>query len=185
MQRLDPSSTLVLIVDVQERLAAAMPAERMRDATRAVTILCEASEALDMGMLATEQYPQGLGATIPEIASRLATRSTTVLSKVEFSAVDATGFAAAFTARAYRSVVVVGMEAHVCVFQTVRDLARRGIDVHVPIDGVVSRRDDHREVGIGLCRSAGATITTAETIAFDLLRRASGEAFKRISKAVR
>ena len=77
------------------------------------------------------------------------------------------------------------METHVCVYQTVRDLVGRGLDVHVPIDGVASRRDDHSETGLALCRAAGATITTTETIVFDWLRRASGDAFKSLSKLIR
>jgi nicotinamidase-related amidase len=107
------------------------------------------------------------------------------LPKVEFSAVEAPGFNAAFSKFPVRSVIVIGMETHVCVFQTVRELSLRGLDVHVPFDGVLSRRDDHKQVGIELCRRAGATVTSAETLAFDWLRVASGDAFKRISKVVR
>jgi nicotinamidase-related amidase len=77
------------------------------------------------------------------------------------------------------------MEAHVCVFQTVRELAARGIDVYVPLDGVASRRDDHRAAGIELCRSAGAIITTMESVVFDWLQRAGSEEFKRLSKLIR
>jgi nicotinamidase-related amidase len=77
------------------------------------------------------------------------------------------------------------MEAHVCVFQTVRELAARGINVLVPIDGVASRRDDHRAAGLELCRAAGATLTTMETVVFDWLQRAGTAEFKKISKLVR
>jgi nicotinamidase-related amidase len=73
----------------------------------------------------------------------------------------------------------------VCVYQTVRELTARGIGVHVPIDGVASRRDDHRAAGIDLCRAAGATVTTMETIVFDWLRRAGSDEFKRLSKLLR
>ena len=77
------------------------------------------------------------------------------------------------------------MEAHVCVFQTVRELTARGVTVHVPLDGVASRRDDHRAAGLSLCSAAGATVTTMETIVFDWLRRAGTDEFKRLSKLIR
>ena len=78
-----------------------------------------------------------------------------------------------------------GMETHVCVYQTVRELCARGVRVHVPIDGVASRREDHRLTGIELCRAAGATITTMETVVFDWLRIAGTEPFKQLSKLIR
>jgi nicotinamidase-related amidase len=81
--------------------------------------------------------------------------------------------------------VLIGMEAHVCVYQTARDLVERGYAVHVPIDGVVSRRDDHRETGIALCERAGAVRTTTETVVFDWLGRAGTDVFRQISKLIR
>lgn len=185
MTRLEPERTLLLVVDVQEKLAAAMPEESLRALDRATAILIEAASLLGARVVATEQYPQGLGATLAPVKARLSATRATVLPKTEFSACDAAGFADAFSVAPPRSVIVVGMETHVCVFQTVRDLAGRGLDVHVPIDGVASRREDHRIAGLDLCRAAGATITTAETIAFDWLRRAGGDHFKAISRLVR
>ena len=102
-----------------------------------------------------------------------------------FSAVEANGFAAHVDADPPRTVIVVGMETHVCVFQTVRELVARGINVHVPIDGVASRREDHRIAGLELCRSAGATLTTMETVVFDWLRKAGTPEFKKLSKLIR
>lgn len=185
MNRLEPASSLLLVVDVQEKLAAAMPEPQMAAVLRASNILLEAADALGVKVLATEQYPQGLGPTVSPLRDRLVAMGAPILSKIEFSAAEAPGFAAELGARRVRNVVVVGMETHVCVFQTVRELVRRGLTVHVPIDGVASRRDDHRQTGLDLCRAAGATVTTAETVAFDWLRKAGGDAFKRVSKAVR
>jgi nicotinamidase-related amidase len=183
--RLDPKRSVVLVVDVQERLAAAMPPDAMTALTRAANILLEAASASGVRILATEQYPQGLGPTVPTLREKLTAAGAPILEKVEFAAVEAPGFSAAWEATKGRTAIVLGMETHVCVFQTVRELAQRGVEVHVPLDGVASRRDDHRQVGLELCRAAGATITTAETVVFDWLARAGGDAFKRISKAVR
>lgn len=185
MKRLDPERTLVLVVDIQEKLARAMSPESMRALERSATILLEGAMLLDARVIATEQYPQGLGPTTAPVAERLAKVGARVLPKIEFSACDAPGFAEMLAEKPLESVVVIGMETHVCVYQTVRDLAARGLDVHVPIDGVASRRDDHRETGLALCRAAGATLTTSETIAFDWLRRAGSDAFKALSKLIR
>ncbi|MFO0658988.1 MAG: isochorismatase family protein [Polyangiaceae bacterium] len=107
------------------------------------------------------------------------------VEKTTFSAVDAPAFSKALFALSPKQVIVVGMETHICVFQTARDLAAAGIEVHVPFDGVASRRDDHREVGLRLCERAGALRTTSETVAFDWLVRAGTDPFRAVSKAVR
>src|SRR5581483_1498080 len=128
-------------------------------------------------VLATEQYPEGLGPTIARVAEALDSAGAPRIAKKHFAATDEPMFERAFAKALARTAIVVGMEAHVCVFQTARDLAARGVDVLVPIDGVASRRDDHR--------AAGATLTTMETVVFDWLRVAHGDAFKKLSKLIR
>jgi nicotinamidase-related amidase len=185
MRRLDPKECAVLVVDVQEKLAAAMPPAQMAELTRAATVLVEAAHLLGARVIATEQYPSGLGPTIPPVAERLARAGAPTLAKMEFSACDSPAFERALASAGARTAVVVGMETHVCVFQTVRELASRGVDVLVPLDGVASRRDDHRAAGLDLCRAAGATVTTMETVVFDWLRKAGGDEFKKLSKLIR
>ncbi len=185
MRRLDPRDCAILVIDIQERLASAMSEAQLRELTRAATILIESASILGAKVIATEQYPQGLGRTIGPIAERLVAAQAEVIEKIDFSACDSADFERAFAASGARTAIVIGMETHVCVFQTVRELAARGINVQVPLDGVASRRDDHRAAGLDLCRAAGATITTAETLAFDWLRRAGTEPFKRISRLIR
>jgi nicotinamidase-related amidase len=185
MRRLDPLETTVLIIDVQEKLAAAMSPAAVADVTRAATVLLEAAATFGARVIATEQYPQGLGHTLAPIAERLVAASSPVIEKVEFSACDNRAFERAWATTRSKTAIVLGMEAHVCVFQTVRELTARGVNVLVPIDGVASRRDDHRAAGLELCRSAGALLTTMETIVFDWLQRAGTPEFKKISKLVR
>jgi nicotinamidase-related amidase len=185
MQRLDPKRTAVVVVDIQDRLAAAMPSARLGEVVRAARILVEGARLLGAPVLYTEQYPKGLGPTLPEVEGALRAAEALRFEKLDFSACDCEGFADRLSTLGATAVVVLGMETHVCVFQTVRDLVGRGFDVHVPVDGVASRRDDHREVGLALCERAGATRTTAESVAFDWLARASGDAFKQVSKLVR
>lgn len=185
MDRLVPGSTLVLVIDVQERLAAAMPKEQMANVERSVSILLEASKLLGAKVIATEQYPQGLGPTIPSLAAKLAALQAPRLPKTTFSACDDEAIARAIAQHDVRSAIVVGMETHVCVFQTVRDLVKKPLDVYVPIDGVASRREDHRETGLSLCERAGAICTTTESIVFDWLKQAGSDEFRAISKLVK
>ena len=84
-----------------------------------------------------------------------------------------------------RQVIAVGMESHVCVFQTVRDLAGRGFDVFVPKDAIVSRTEENRQVGLNLCEKAGAVVTSTETVLFDLLGTAGTPEFKELSPLIR
>ncbi|MDI1483844.1 isochorismatase family protein [Polyangium sp. y55x31] len=186
MRRLDPKTSVVLVVDVQDKLAAAMPEDRMKDLVRAATVLLEAADLLGARVIATEQYPAGLGRTIAPIGDKLRALRAPVVEKIDFSACDERGFERAWASIGTpRNAIVLGMETHVCVMQTVRELATRGTNVHVIADGVASRRDDHRAIGLELCRAAGATITTMETVVFDWLGRAGTESFKKLSKLIR
>ena len=185
MRRLIPRECAVLVIDIQDKLAAAMPSAQLAEVTRASTVLLEAARLLGARAIATEQYPSGLGATIAPVASQLGAMGVAPIAKMAFSACDEAAFEQAWLRSSARTAIVVGMESHVCVFQTVRELAARGVTVLVPLDGVASRRDDHRAAGIDLCRSAGATITTMESIVFDWLRQAGGDAFKQLSRLIR
>ena len=185
MKRLVPGRTLVVVVDVQERLAAAMPPDQLTELTRGVTILLEAARLLGAPVVATEQYKKGLGPTIAAVDEKLTAGGAARIDKVEFSACDVPQFRERLEALNPEAAVVVGMETHVCVFQTVRELVERGLDVYVPIDAVASRRDDHRVTGLSLCERAGALATTTETVVFDWLGRAGSDEFKALSKLIR
>jgi nicotinamidase-related amidase len=185
MDRLSPASTALLVVDVQERLAPAMPPARMDALTRNVGILLDAASHLKVRVLASEQYPKGLGHTLPPLSEKLAAAGVHPIAKTTFDACGDPGIARALAAMAPRAVVVVGMETHVCVFQTVRELSRRGYEVHVVVDAVASRTEENRAAGIALCERAGAVPTTTETVVFDWLERAGTEAFRVVSKLVK
>jgi nicotinamidase-related amidase len=144
MRRLDPNEFALLVIDIQERLVAAMPATQMSEVTRSAAILIEAASIFGAPILATEQYPQGLGRTIGPVAERLDAAGAARIEKIDFSACDCADFERSFAKTKARAVVVIGMETHVCVFQTVRELAARGLHVLVPLDGVASRRAPRR-----------------------------------------
>ncbi len=185
MDRLDPAHTLLVVVDVQEKLAAVMPQTSMDRLQSGALLLLEAARLLGVTVVASEQYPKGLGPTIAPIAEKLRAMGVEPVAKSTFDALGEPRIASLVSARAARAAVVVGMETHICVFQTVRELARRGLEVHVVSDAVASRREENRVVGLGLCERAGAVVTSVEAVAFDWLGRAGSEEFRAISKLVR
>ena len=152
---------------------------------KSTDLLLSAAHLLGAPTIATEQYPKGLGATIDALMGPLEQVRSERIAKTSFSAVDAPEVARFIASRSPRAVVVVGVETHVCVYQTVRDLAARGYEVHVPHDAVASRQDEDRRTGLELMRRAGAIVTTSETVVFDWLQRAEGDAFKTLSKKMR
>src|SRR5262249_10710024 len=170
---------------VRARARAAMAADQLDSVKRSAKILVEAARLLGAPVLATEQYPKGLGKTVPEVAQALEAADSPRFEKTHFSACDAQGFAERLRATGARAAVVIGMETHVCVYQPVGDLTASGTEVSAPTDGVAPRRDDHRQTGLDLCDRAGAIRTTSESVVFDWLENAEGDAFKQISKLVR
>ncbi len=182
MQRLDPASTVILVVDVQEKLASAMPEATLATLVKNTGILLDAAKILNVKVIASEQYPKGLGPTLPAIATKL---EGAPYAKMTFDACSDLAISRALSEIAPSAVVVTGMESHVCVFQTARELVRRGYTTHVVADAVSSRKEENRQLGLALAERAGAIITPAETVVFDLLGQAGTDAFKQISKLVR
>ena len=178
--RLDRKDACVLVVDVQERLTPVMwnfaPVEKY---CRAMIL---AARELDLPVLASEQYPKGLGATHPSIRETL---GQPPLVKMHFSCGADPECQKALAATGRKQVIVVGMETHVCVFQTVRDLLDGGYQVFVCADAVTSRLEEHRRVALEQMHDMGAVITSVETCIFDLLHVAGTPEFKRVSALVK
>jgi len=173
---------VILVVDVQDRLTPAMPPDALERLLKYGRALIHAGRTLGMPVLATEQYPKGLGRTLPQLAELLPEKP---LEKVHFSCGADPAFQRALEDTGRKQVVMTGMESHVCVFQTARDLVAVGYDVHVCADAVASRTEEHRVRGLDLCREAGATVTTAETAIFDLLHQAATPEFKAVASWVK
>jgi nicotinamidase-related amidase len=179
---LDRARTLLLVVDVQERLFKAMPEEGQRPLVKNLEILIKAARRLQVPIVASEQYPKGLGPTLPSLRELL---PEAPLAKLEFSCGGAQAIATKIAQSGRRQIVVAGMETHVCVYQTVRDLARQGFTVFVPRDAVLSRTAENREAGLSLCDRAGAVLTSTEATVFDLLGVAGTAEFKEISSLLK
>lgn len=157
----------------------------MQRLVQSARVLLEAARRLGVPVLASEQYPKGLGPTIAPIADELRKMGVQPIDKTSFDACGEPRLARAIAERAPRAIVIAGIETHICVYQTAREIARRGIDAYVAADAVASRREENRALGLALCERAGAIVAPTETIAFDWLGRAGTEEFKAISKLVR
>lgn len=182
-----PGRAVLLVVDIQERLAAAMPSKVMAQTERNTLVLIEMARRLSVPVVVSQQYPKGLGATVPAIEDALEHLDAHRFDKLAFSACAAPDFPAVRRAlEPWRSQwIVAGMEAHVCVYQTVRDLVAAGQHVQVPRDAVVSRARSNWEIGLGLIERAGGIVTSTETVVFDALGRAGTEDFKALSRLMK
>ncbi len=178
---LDRAQALLLVVDVQERLATAMPKERLAELEKNAAVLIRAARRLDLPIVATEQYPKGLGQTVASLRGLLPAPMT----KMEFSCGASKPIARQILETGRKQVIVAGMEAHVCVFQTVRDLLRGGFSVFVAQDAICARTESNRAVGLHLCEKAGAVLSSTESILFDLLGVAGTPEFKELTALIK
>ena len=177
MRTLVRDRAALVVVDVQE---AFRPAVRDFDRVAAETArLIQGARVLGLPIVVTEQYPKGLGRTVPEVAEHL--DGVEPVEKVRFSAAQADGFELDGRDQA----LVCGIEAHVCVSQTAHDLLERGVEVHVARDAVTSRTDENREVGLHKMERSGAIVTSVETALFELVGAAGSDEFKQVQRLVK
>jgi len=180
---LPAAQSVLVVIDVQERLVSAMPPEAGARAVTAASTLVQGARRLGVPVLVTEQYPRGLGPTVSALREVLG--ENTPVEKLEFDATENAGFDAALRALGRSIVVIAGMESHICVYQTARGLARRGVHVHVAADATCARTAENADVARGLWTRAGAVVTSTETVLFDWLGRAGSDEFKAISRLVK
>jgi nicotinamidase-related amidase len=170
---LQREKTALVVVDVQEGFR---PYDSFDGVASAVGRLVEGARVLDVPIVATEQYPKGLGTTVPEVGLD----GDHVVEKTVFSAVRADGF----DLQGRTQAVVCGIEAHVCVSQTVHDLLDQGVEVHVPADAVGSRKPVDYERALPRLEKAGAVVTTVEAALLELCERAGTPEFKAVQKVI-
>jgi len=175
--KLERDRAALVVIDIQDAFRKAVP-DFERIALGASTLVQGAQE-LDVPIAVTEQYPQGLGDTVPEVREILP-EDLEPLEKVVFSAAEADGFDLGGREQA----LVCGIETHVCVNQTVVDLLDRGVEVHVATDAVGSRFESDKGVGLRKMERAGAVLTSVETALFELVGRAGSDEFKAVQKLI-
>jgi len=173
--------TVLLLVDIQERLAVTM---KMRDAVINNCLhLIELSKMQHIPVIVTEQYSKGLGQTVSEIRDALPVYRP--VEKLAFSCCGEPAFMNALKALNRKTVLLTGMETHVCILQTCVDLLEEGFNVHLVRDAVCSRTEENWKTGTEFMRDAGAIVTCTETLLFQLLKVAGTEEFKAISKRIK
>jgi nicotinamidase-related amidase len=174
-------ATVLVVIDVQEKLVK--PMHQMEALIDNQHRLIRGMLALDVPMLCTEQNPNGLGGTIPEIASLL--EGVAAISKNCFSCSDSEPFMQSLKNLNRKNVLLAGIETHICVYQTALGLIQAGYHVEVVADACASRRPENNQIGLYKANNAGAEITSVETALFELLKVAEGPIFKEILKIVK
>jgi len=181
--RLDRSGTTLLVVDVQERLFPAMDADHREEVMRNIKILAASARRLGLPTIATEQCAKELGHTLPELRDTLGAGVETV-AKVTFSCGAVAAVRTAFARAGTRSVVLIGIEAHVGILMSALDLLAQGYAVHVAADAVTSRTQGNWRLAMEQLRQGGAVVTSTETIVFQLLGAAGGDEFRELTRLI-
>lgn len=172
---------VLLIVDIQERLATVMK-KRDEVVTNCLQLI-ELAKMLRIPVVVTEQYSKGLGPTVAEIRDALPTYQP--IEKMTFSCCEEPHFLTEIKKLGKKTVILTGMETHICVLQTCIGLLAEGFNVHLVRDAACSRTKENWETAIEFMRDVGAAITCTETVMFQLLRVAGTEEFKVISKRIK
>lgn len=166
----------LVVIDMQERLVPAMlaPARTLKNAA----LLVETALELDVPVILTEQYPKGLGGTVPELAA--VAGDSPVFEKIHFSCMEDDKFAGALNGLDRKQIILAGMEAHICVVQTAASLLEAGYQVFVASDATASRSTESEQACLQRLSAAGVGIVTSEMVVFEWLGKAGTTAFKKM-----
>lgn len=175
--------SILVLIDIQERLAAAMPAGVRQRVIDQVGVLLTAANTLELPMMVTEQYPKGLGVTEPALKSQLAA-DVQPIEKTCFSCAKSPEFMAMLEKTQRKHVILTGMETHICVLQTALELQAAGYQVFVVEDAVSSRAKANQYNALYRMRQAGVIISTVESVLFEWLGDARHQHFKAIAKLI-
>ena len=173
--------TVLVIIDVQGKLATLM--HRKDEFFANLVKMVRGAKVLEIPILWNEQLPDKLGPTIPELKEVLA--DTPLYVKKTFSCCGLDSFNAALTKQGRKQILLMGMETHICVYQSAIDLLRLGHEVHVIADCVSSRIPHNIQIGLDAMKDAGAKITSLEMALFDLMQVAEGDKFRQIVKIIK
>ncbi|RLI13392.1 hydrolase [Candidatus Bathyarchaeota archaeon] len=172
--------TVFIVIDVQERLFAKIDGKEQL--AENICKLLQFAEILEIPVIATEQYPKGLGPTIPEIRKFLRVKP---IEKIEFSCMASSGFRRRLFETNAENLVLTGIETHICVAQTAIEALKNGYKVYVVYDAVSSRRREDKLIAIERMKQHGALIVTTEMVMYEILRRAGTEEFKKVLELVK
>lgn len=184
MKRIERNNAVLVVIDIQEKLAPVI--SDIEGVTANIERLIRGTHLLGVPALVTEQYVKGLGATVSSLQAALGeTHGYKPIEKACFSSVGCEEFADYLALLERKQVILCGVEAHVCVYQTALDLLDRGFQVYLVADAVSSRTDRNREVALQRLVSEGAKLTTTEMVLFELTVTSGTAEFKAISRLVK
>lgn len=178
------ATSQLVVIDIQERLASAMPEKVMQGVIANTGILLQAANLLDVAVIRSEQYPKGLGETRHEIQAHVSDK-TACIEKTCFACSGSSDFTNRLSKLRRPQVILTGIETHVCVLQTAIELAEDGFQVFVVEDAVCSRNKHNHKNAIKRLRDAGIIISNTESVVFEWLRDAKHEHFKAISRLIK
>ena len=181
MKMLDVENSLLLVIDIQERLVASLDKDVI---VSKVGKLVDAANILDVPVVISEQYPKGLGHTVPIISEKLKSE-TPIVEKCSFSLLREEGFLDKIKSYGKKQIVICGIETHICVHQTAAELMDAGFEVVVAKDACASRNKYEFKQGIEAMQENGAKISCLEIILFEWLRSAKHPKFKEVQALIK
>mgnify|MGYP003310567801 CR=1 FL=1 len=179
--KLIAEETVLLVIDVQEKIFSAM--HEKEKTKQNICRLIEGSKILNIPVVWTEQYPNGLGRTLSEVSTAL--NGAELLEKITFSCLGDDVVSNKIKSYQKNQVLVCGVETHVCIYQTVQDLLINNYDVHVVTDAAMSRHKENHDLGLKKMGTLGAKMTSVEMALFELQQIASGDIFKAIASIIK
>ncbi len=174
--------SLLLIIDIQEKLVRAC--KDNETISKKASIIGEAAKILSIPVMVTEQYPQGLGATVEVLKEALGNNAHYV-EKTNFSALREDGFLEKLNSLGKKQIIIGGIETHICVYQTCAELLNEGYEVYVAKDVTSSRNEYEYNTGLELMKSDGAKLTCVETVLFEWLGGSKHPNFKEVQKLIK
>ncbi len=181
--KMEREQAVLMVIDVQDVLMKRMHQEIRENVIWNIRTLIAFAKKMAIPILITEQYPKGLGKTVPEIKMEL--EFLIPIEKVSFSCCGVKAFNETLNQLVRNQVILTGIETHICVLQTADDLIQKGYEVHAVADAICSRRKLDWEIGLRWIEKKGAMISTTEIIAFQLLKEAGTEEFRGLSKLLK
>ena len=180
---LSVDNSVLLVVDIQEKFAPILPdSERL---IQNAGILIDAARELGVPIVVSEQYPKGLGHTVPQLLEKLPAENAAVLEKTAFGCFEDSGIRAHLAALGRRQVLVCGLETHICVNQTAHQLLHAGYEVHIAEDAVASRAEQNREIALRKLRHSGAIASCVEMALFEWIADAKHPRFKQVQALIK
>ncbi len=183
---LNVDQAILLVIDIQEKFVPVI--QNPESTVKKTRLMIETACLLEIPILISEQYPKGLGATVPELLKDLPSSASpliTTLEKTSFGCLGDEAMAQYFKDSGRKQIIICGIEAHVCVNQTVHQLLDAGYEPHLIEDAISSRNKHHREIALHKMRQSGAILSHVEMALFELMRHAKHPHFKTLQSLIK